>query len=200
MLLSLMVPLHAEELRDDESALIERYETVTFKLGSCDATEYPKLPKSYIEAARQVVIENDFSQAEIECLNEGFDQIIERINRFVNENVIITAEEFSSGLRGEADDRFYDFTTLRTDLKTLAYQAYHDAGYQIIDTDGLKPLLKKDESLKKPQQEEVDSNTNQTAQDEPTAQSDPLKLGVEVGVVLLLLLGLYGFYKQRMKK
>ena len=51
-----MLPVHAEEaLREDETALIERYETSVFKLGSCDATEYPKMPKSFIEAARQAV-------------------------------------------------------------------------------------------------------------------------------------------------
>lgn len=79
-----MLPVHAEEaLREDETALIERYETSVFKLGSCDATEYPKMPKSFIEAARQVIIENDFSEEEIQILNQGFDQILEILDTFV---------------------------------------------------------------------------------------------------------------------
>lgn len=204
LLCCFMIPIHAEELREDEAALIERYETSTFKLGSCDATEYPKMPKSFIEAARQVIMENDFSEDEIQILNQGFDKILEILDTFVKANVIITAEEFNTGLRGEADDRFYDFTTLRSDLQDAAYQAYNDAGYKIIGTDGIKPLLEKDETLKKPLEKdplELDVNENELQQPQKAVNSSyhMFKLVVEICSMLILTVGVYAFIKSRKK-
>lgn len=201
LLCCFVMSVHAEELREDEAALIERYETSTFKLGSCDATEYPKLPKSFIEAARQVIIDNDFSEDGIQILNQGFDKILEILDAFVKENVVITAEEFNNGLRGDADDRFYDFTTLRSNLQNAAYQAYNDAGYKIIGIDGIKPLLEKDESLKKP----LDKDPLELDVDEPMpsqSQNSPyrmFKLVVEVASMLILTIGVYAFIKSRKK-
>lgn len=196
-----IVPLHAEELREDEAALIERYETSTFKLGSCDATEYPKLPKSFIEAARQVIIDNNFSEDEIQILNQGFDKILEILDAFVKENVVITAEEFNNGLRGDADDRFYDFTTLRLDLQRAAYQAYNDAGYKIIGTEGIQPLLEKDETLKKPLEKdplELDINEPMPIQSQNSSYQI-FKQVVEVAFLLMLTVGVYAFFKSRKK-
>lgn len=201
LLCCFVMSVHAEELREDEAALIERYETSTFKLGSCDATEYPKLPKSFIETARQVIIDNDFSEDGIQILNQGFDKILEILDAFVKENVVITAEEFNNGLRGDADDRFYDFTTLRSNLQNAAYQAYNDAGYKIIGIDGIKPLLEKDESLKKP----LDKDPLELDVDEPMpsqSQNSPyrmFKLVVEVASMLILTVGVYAFIKSRKK-
>lgn len=201
LLCCFIVPVHADELREDEAALIERYETSTFKLGSCDATEYPKLPKNFIEAARQVILDNDFSEDEIQILNQGFDKILEILDAFVKENVIITAEEFNNGLRGDADDRFYDFTTLRSNLQTAAYEAYNDAGYKIMGIDGIKPLLEKDESLKKP----LEKDPLELDVDEPMPKQSQnssyhmFKLVVEVCTMLILTVGVYAFIKSRKK-
>lgn len=201
LLCCFIVPAQAEELREDEAALIERYETSTFKLGSCDATEYPKLPKSFIEAARQVILDNDFSEDEIQILNQGFDKILEILDAFVKENVIITAEEFNNGLRGDADDRFYDFTTLRSNLQMAAYQAYNDAGYKIVGVDGIKPLLEKDESLKKPiEKDSLELDVNEPLP-LPSQNSSyrMFKLVVEVASMLILTVGVYAFIKSRKK-
>lgn len=201
LLCCFMVPIHAEELREDEAALIERYETSTFKLGSCDATEYPKLPKSFIETAKQVIIDTNFSEDEIQILNQGFDKILEILDTFVKENVVITAEEFNNGLRGDADDRFYDFTTLRSDLQAAAYQAYNDAGYKIIGIEGIKPLLEKDESLKKPLEKdplELDVDEPMPTQSQNSSYQ-MFKLVVEVASMLILTVGVYAFIKSRKK-
>lgn len=196
-----MLSVHAEEtLREDEAALIERYETSVFKLGSCDATEYPKMPKSFIEAARQVIIENDFSEEEIQILNQGFDQILEILDTFVKANVVITAEEFNTGLRGEADDRFYDFTVLRADLQKAAYQAYNDAGYKVLGLDGIKPLLEKDTSLKKPiENDPLELDVNAPAANQGMSLYDTIKLIIEAVSAVILLLGIYGFIKSKRK-
>lgn len=201
LLCCFIIPVQAEELREDEAALIERYETSTFKLGSCDATEYPKMPKSFIEAARQVIIENNFSEDEIQILNQGFDKILEILDAFVKENVVITAEEFNNGLRGDADDRFYDFTTLRSNLQMAAYQAYNDAGYKIVGVDGIKPLLEKDESLKKPiEKDSLELDVNEPLP-LPSQNSSyrMFKLVVEVASMLILTVGVYAFIKSRKK-
>lgn len=196
-----MLPVHAEEaLREDETALIERYETSVFKLGSCDATEYPKMPKSFIEAARQVIIENDFSEEEIQILNQGFDQILEILDTFVKANVVITADEFNTGLRGEADDRFYDFTALRSDLQKAAYQAYNDAGYKVLGLDGIKPLLEKDASLKKTvEKDPLELDVKAQSANEGMSLYDTIKLIVEAASAVILLLGIYGFIKSKRK-
>lgn len=201
LLCCFIIPVQAEELREDEAALIERYETSTFKLGSCDATEYPKMPKSFIEAARQVIIENNFSEDEIQILNQGFDKILEILDAFVKENVVITAEEFNNGLRGDADDRFYDFTTLRSNLQMAAYQAYNDAGYKIVSVDGIKPLLEKDESLKKPiEKDSLELDVNEPLP-LPSQNSSyrMFKLVIEVASMLILTVGVYAFIKSRKK-
>ena len=196
-----MLPVRAEEtLREDEAALIERYETSVFKLGSCDAAEYPKMPKSFIEAARQVIIENDFSEEEIQILNQGFDQILEILDTFVKANVVITAEEFNTGLRGEADDRFYDFTALRADLQKAAYQAYNDAGYKVLGLDGIKPLLEKDASLKKPiESDPLELDVNAPSANQGMSHYDTIKLIIEAASAVILLLGIYGFIKSKRK-
>ena len=192
-----MLPVHAEEaLREDETALIERYETSVFKLGSCDATEYQKMPKSFIEAARQVIIENDFSEEEIQILNQGFDQILEILDTFVKANVVITADEFNTGLRGEADD----FTALRSDLQKAAYQAYNDAGYKVLGLDGIKPLLEKDASLKKTvEKDPLELDVKAQSANAGMSLYDTIKLIVEAASAVILLLGIYGFIKSKRK-